>query len=133
MRGLLDLIDSGMSGRYNTQLNPVEEVLYNAWAAKQGKSGDVYDYDLRGAFRDLMSGGMSQADNGHLGDRYKKPNHPTFSNQSVYSSPTMQGGEWIGSDFKPSAYNLQNMSPDQLREYFKRVEPNSKLIGLLGK
>lgn len=132
MRGLLDIIDTGMGSKYNTVLNPVEQVVFDDWAARNNRAGDKYDYDIQGAFRDLMSGQMTESQNKHLGDKYKKPNHPTFSNQSIYSTPEMQGGNWIGVDFQPSPQNLKNMPLPQLREYFKRYEPDSRIIGLLG-
>lgn len=132
MQGLLDMIDNGMKSRYNTQLNPVEQVYFNAWADKNNRANDAYDYDIQGAFRDLMSGQMTESQNRHLGDKYKKPNHPTFSNQSIYSTTEMQGGNWVGMDFQPSAQNLRNMPLPVLQDYFKKYEPQSRIIGLFG-
>jgi hypothetical protein len=67
----------------------------------------------------------------HLPDEFKKPNHITFSDESIYHSEETPGGKWsrVGNvwHFAPSDYNLQQYPPDVLREYFKTVEPNAVL------
>lgn len=126
-----------MTGRYNTALSPDEETQYQAWgqqqAAAQGRNpaADTYDYDMRGFWK---SGGQMAA-NGHAGDFYKKPNHPTFSDQSQYHGVDgHQGGAWGGGQngqpwtYTPSATNLQYYNPSQLRQYFNQVEPSNQLI-----
>jgi hypothetical protein len=117
--------------RYNTKLTPSEEAAYQAWAAKQGRQADTYDYDMRGAWKSGASAGDDPR--GHYPDTYKKPNHPTFSDQSQYHGVDgMQGGTWGGTDaaptFTPSATNLAMMSPAQLQRYFQQVEPDATLI-----
>ena len=42
----------------------------------------------------------------HFPDTYKLPTHPTFSNESIYSDETMQGGSWKGERFTPSLFNF---------------------------
>lgn len=111
--------------KHNTELTPHEEKQFLTWSKKNNKINDLYDYDLRGAWKE----NMQASDNGHLGDKYKKPNHPTFSDQSIYHSEDMPGGVW-GQDvngrdtFTPSLYNLQNMNAPSLQDYFQRYEPN---------
>lgn len=118
------------SDTHNTKLSSEDEKKFQKWAKANGRLGDVYDYDIRGAWKEITSGDMKQADNGHLGDRYKKPNHPTFSNQSIYHGVGGAiGGEWSETPegvtvFTPSETNLKNMTPKQLRNYFDKVEPN---------
>jgi hypothetical protein len=119
-----------LTNKYNTKLSPKEELQFNVWANKEGKSGDVYDYDLRGAWKEMQSGSMKADDRGHLGDKYKKPNHPTFSDQSVYNGKDgYVGGKWGkegGKDtFTPSKTNM--LKDDELIKYFKEREPNVKL------
>lgn len=124
------------STRYNTSLSPNEELAFKMWltdlGAKNGRdmSRDVYDYDLRGAFK----ANVGQADNGHFPDTFKKPNHPTFSSESQYSGADgFVGGEW-GKDksgkwtFKASPTQLKFRSADELLNYFKSREPDSALI-----
>jgi len=124
------------TGRYNTQLTPDEELAFKMWltdlGAKNGRdvSRDMYDYDLRGAFK----ANAGQEDNGHFPDTFKKPNHPTFSSESQYSGVDgLTGGEWIKDrsgkwSFKASPSQLQFHSPAELRDYFKTREPDSLLI-----
>jgi hypothetical protein len=77
---------------------------------------------------------------GHLPDTFKKPNHPTFSNESQYSGKpdfyggTAEGGKWLGDDqagwsFQPSERMLQTThNMEALRKYFDAVEPDSMLM-----
>lgn len=116
-----------LSNQYNTALSAQDEAKFQQWARANNRSGDVYDYDLRGAFKS----GAAQAENGHLPDTFKKPNHPTFSTESQYSGKDGNvGGVWSqdvnGRDvFTPSPTNLSNTTPDALRSYFKKVEPDA--------
>lgn len=114
--------------KYNTQLTAEEEKQFQKWAKENNRQNDDYDYDIRGAWKEITSGKMTEADNGHLGDKYKKPNHPTFSDQSIYSGKDgYVGGSWKEDNgttsFTPSPTNLQNYSMDELRAYFSKVEP----------
>ena len=59
---------------------------------------DTTSYSLREAFKELPYSQMKEFannPNAHLGDTYKLPNHPTFSNESKYSNEKTPGGEWI--------------------------------------
>lgn len=112
----------------NTSLNPTEEKAFMKWAEKTGKIRDLYDYDLRGFWKS----GAGLAENGHGSDMFKKPNHPTFSDQSQYHTPQTPGGTWSQTSegqtmFTPSRYNLQNMSAPSLQQYFRQVEPDVML------
>jgi hypothetical protein len=64
---------------FNTQLSPDDENKYQDWKAENMPHDSGRDYDLRGAFKE---GDSPTADTGHLGDKYKKPTHPSFSTQS---------------------------------------------------
>lgn len=118
------------TNRYNTQLTPQEEKRFQAFAKSLGQRGSTYDYDLRGAFK----AGAGQAANGHFPDTFKKPNHPTFSKDSKYSGVDgFQGGAWAkqpdGSwSFTPTQSMLQFHSPEELQNYFQRVEAGNKLV-----
>lgn len=132
--------EKGYTDQYNTKLTPAEEAAYQAWgqqqaATRQDKRNpaqDTYDYDMRGFWK-AGGGAPSFADNGHAGDAYKKPNHPTFSSLSQYSTPAMPGGQWAklpdGSwTFAPSAHNLQMNDAGDLQQYFAKQEQGNKLI-----
>lgn len=115
--------------RFNTVLTPEEETAYKAWAKALGPQGNTYDYDMRGAYK----AGAGQAANGHFTDQFKKPNHPTFSDQSQYSTATTPGGAWAklpdGSwSFTPTAGMLKLHNPEDLKAYWQRVEPTNKLV-----
>ena len=114
---------------YNTALAPHEEAMFQAWAEHAGRLNDLHDYDLRGAWKTSAKEAM----NGHLPDTYKKPNHPTFSEESIYHGRDgAMGGKWVqkGSRwiFQASPFNLQNTPADMLQLYFKEVEPDATLI-----
>lgn len=113
------------SERYNTPLSEDEEKRFRKWAKEQKRERDVYDYDLRGFWKE----GNAFAENGHGSDRFKKPNHPTFSTESRYhGADGYYGGQWEERDgrvmFTPSEHNLRNMPLEVLLEYFRKVEPD---------
>jgi hypothetical protein len=122
---------------YDSKLDPAERPAYEAWARGMDRNpaDEEHDYDLRGAFLDRLE----QSDNGHLGDTYKKPNHPTFSDQSRYHGVDgNQGGHWDAlefpgevtpygtggevSRFTPGPTNEQHWTPEERAEYFRDRE-----------
>lgn len=124
--GLNDPFD--FSDRYNTKLSPELEKEF----LKSPMAKDVYDYDARGAWLEMRNGTMSPDARGHLGDKYKKPNHPTFSVESIYNGRDgYRGGQWVqdgngGMMFVVGETNM--MSPAQLQGYFLQIEPGVRLI-----
>lgn len=130
LAGNTDVMD--YSDRYNTQLTPKEELAFLEWAEQNGRLRDVYDYDIRGAYRELMSGAMQESANGHLGDKFKKPNHPTFSDQSIYHDMHNVGGHWArfgnADVFVPSPTHI--FPAQELKRYFKLHEPNAILMDI---
>ena len=114
-----------LSGAYNTKLSPADEAAFQAWAKANNRTRDMYDYDLRGAWKAMAK----QSANGHFPDTFKKPNHPTFSNESQYAlGPVLQGGQWGNGTFAPGVTNLQFHSPQELTEYMRSVEPDYRLL-----
>lgn len=91
--------------------------------AKQTRSwsGD-YDYG---------KSDMIQAANGHYDDSGKLPWHPTFSTESVYSSPDFKCGEWTqqnGKDvYTPSKDMINAGLTKGLSKYMGTIEPNAIL------
>jgi len=127
-------IDSPYKETYNTTLNDEQEKQFQDWVKLQSIlknrdiSKDLNDYDLRGFYlnNQVFSG------NGHGSDMFKKPNHPTFSDQSQYNGVDGNiGGHWSEDNnnikFKPSQTNLENNNIEFLKRYFKLVEPGVKL------
>jgi len=111
-----------MTDQYNTELSPEDEARFQV--AAKGRIRDLADYDLRGAFKaKAMLGKPGQ----HGTDKYKKPSHPTFSNESQYD--TGSGGRWgREGDRDTFTPGPGNMKTQQLRQYFEDREPNAKLI-----
>lgn len=112
-----------LSGQFNTPLSKEEERAFLKWAGD--RVGDLRDYDLKGAWK---AGFRSK---GHLPDTFKKPNHPTFSEESMYSQPGMAGGSWGDKTFSPSQTNLRTYPAGDLQAYLDEVEPGYRLSGNL--
>jgi hypothetical protein len=123
------------SDQYNTPIPPEKMQAFNQWrAAQQAKTGkdpihDRYDYDVNGFF--LSGGGTDER--GHATDQFKKPNHPTFSNESIYHGKDGNiGGAWStqgGKNFyTPSSTNLRFRNQSQLQNYFDTSEPDVNLM-----
>lgn len=101
---------------YETKLSPKDEEKFQQWIDKNKKEGKIpegdynfykqngygYGYDFRAAFKAGLKPQISEVDNEwHWGDYGKKPNHESFSNQSVYYPKVAQpgvGGSWGGED-----------------------------------
>jgi hypothetical protein len=122
---------------YNTVLPEFAEKGFQSWMKTQSKTTgrdlkqDLHDYDLRGYFRENGAVNLSGV---HLTDKYKKPNHPTFSSNSIYQGiDGHEGGQWIkdksdGSwDFYAGPTNRANMSDEALKGYFDQVEPGNRV------
>jgi hypothetical protein len=138
------------SGLYNTELTPSEEAQYRSWilamnvARGRNIGADQEDYDTRGYWKNFVKAGKTEpdkfvvADDGlrmtsgsHGPDTFKKPNHPTFSTESVYSNNQWQGGSW-GQEgdkpfFVPGRANMETWTPEARAKYFQRAEPDIEL------
>ena len=80
--------------KYNTVLSMDDEVKFQAWKKQYAPKDSGEDYDLRGAFK---AGLTPDPKTGHWPDTYKKPNHPTFSNESKYAKDRPDlAGHWEG-------------------------------------
>jgi hypothetical protein len=123
-------MEPDLTNAYNTQLTPSQESSFQSWQKDNPGLGNTYDYDSRG----FWLNGASQSDNGHGADTWKKPNHPTFSDQSMYHGVDGQyGGTWQKQsdesyNFYPSETNMQMYSPDRLSDYFGKVEKGNSVI-----
>lgn len=125
------LYERDMTRDFNTVLSDEEENEFIDWAIANRRLRDLYNYDLRGAWKALRSGSMTEDERGHLGDKYKKPNHPTFSDQSQYAkdAPGRAGSWYVGSK-GTNIFSAKGLSYDDyryLQRYFQVVEPNSIL------
>lgn len=109
--------------RFNTSLNKRQTKRFNNWAAEESKRQgrdilmDKGAYDVQGFWK---SGDYKNTDeNGHGSDKWKKPNHPTFSNQSKYHGVDgFYGGNWTPtSGFQPSKQLADMYGPS----YYNRI------------
>jgi hypothetical protein len=89
----------GNQSQYETALSEPEEAMFKKWKEKYAPNDTGADYDLRGAFK---SGLKPDPQTGHWPDTFKKPNHPTFSVESIYARDRPDlAGHWEGETYIP--------------------------------
>ena len=115
---------------FNTPLDSRKRAAYLVWLANNGRSQDTQDYDVSGYFNKY--GGSNDA---HLTDEFKKPNHPSFGDESVYSGTPNEftgnryiGGKWTDGQYAPSVEMLKTThDPRVMLRYFQRNEPGVRV------
>ena len=134
--GYTNDITTDFTHKYNTELDPKMEAQFQQWLKTLSpKKQSMRDYDLRGLFKAGMTGDYDEnnpiqlfgvGDDIHFTDRFKKPNHPTFSTESIYNHRDgFVGGEWMNFGNNRWVYvpNDTNMlTKEQLTDYFGREE-----------
>lgn len=111
--------------QFNTTLQPTEEMQFQGLLRERPSLGyDLEDYDVRGAYRT----GEIAREGAHGTDRYKKPNHPTFSGESIYANEETPGGVWGEGYYMPSRTQLRDRTMSGLLRYFQRNEPGVELM-----
>jgi hypothetical protein len=114
--------------KYNTTLSQKQEGEFQNWLKKSGRMQDLQDYDMRGAW----AAGEAK-EGGHMPDTFKKPNHPTFSNESKYhGADGYEGGEWAKDSsgkwtYTASPTNVGMHGKEGLHGYFGQVEKDVTL------
>ncbi len=73
-------------------------------AGKAYNDKQAYDYYSFYANKDHLNPGFSIEQ--HFPDTYKRPSHPTFSDESIYSTPENPGGSWKGEKYIPMKKKL---------------------------
>lgn len=112
---------------YETALTPEQETKFQDWKGKMAPKDSGEDYDLRGAFLNNVT---PNKDTGHWPDTFKKPNHPTFSDQSMYAGERPDlAGRWQGDVYIPPLpitpiANLTN-TPDEIMSGLEGVRTYS--------
>ncbi len=115
--------------KYNTPLTKEEKIEYDAWVTSESKrqgrdiTMDLGAYDIQGFWK---SGDyMKMDEDNHGSDKWKKPNHPTFSNQSNYHNiDGYTGGTWAeDGGYTPSEYTRELYDKNYYDRLFGR-EPN---------
>jgi hypothetical protein len=90
---------------YRTPLTPQQEASYQMYRVNLGDQNNDQNYDLRGYWLNnvYMKNNGEHIPGDHFSDFYKKPNHPTFSDESQYSVGK-PAGHWVGNHaFRPPA------------------------------
>lgn len=97
-----------------------ESRTFEEWKQRYAPDDSGEDYDLLAAFH---SGIVPDA-SGHWKDLFKKPNHPTFSVDSVYAvgADAAKAGHWDGDTFIPAkrAKTLDDLTIELARELYDR-------------
>lgn len=86
---------------------------FQKWTKRYAPPSDSGDYDYGGAF---LAGVTPNAE-GHWPDTFKKPNHPTFSDESKYARDAPnRAGHWDGETFTPHRDIFDSVAADQPAE-----------------
>ena len=120
------------TGKFDTTIPPEKKAAFGEWVKAQTKStgksplNDQYDYDVNGYFLS----GQGADGRGHMTDQFKKPNHPTFSDESQWNGVQgYVGGKWGDDSYTPSSTNLEMAGGKKaLDNYFQKTEPQIKLM-----
>lgn len=106
-----------LSNYYNTPIPDNMMDKFKDWYNKLPTNlREVKDYDLQGAFLDNQV-----THNNHLTDKFKKPNHPTFSTESIYKKYATPG-EWKDNMFIIPDRNIDRL--EEIRKYLKTSDPD---------
>lgn len=111
---------------------------YEDFVKYLGDRGKSDDYDLQGfyndndAYFDWEDMEDEKPGEAHFIDKYKLPNHITFSTESKYSNAFTKGGEWIEDDngvtYVTSPYVEKLHSLEEMIKYFRKYEPGVNLV-----
>lgn len=116
------------SDKYTTRLTSEEESEYQKWRATLPKALQYEgDYDLRGYWKDPETK-KDAVEGDHFIDKYKKPNHPTFSNESQYAvgEDAKRAGHWEGDRYVKPGEKPKQTSADLRRNNGKRMAERIK-------
>lgn len=135
---------------YTTKLTPDEQKQFNIWSNDMKAKGlinpndNFQDYDMQGYWKNEvlnntnLANGNAQA---HFTDKYKMPNHPTFSNDSIYAvgDNAKYAGYWNGDKYIPPTITNKENTPmnnqgniaagsEALANYLAMVEGNQAAL-----
>lgn len=92
---------------FDTPLKPEEQAKFQQWKAHVAPNDSGGDYDLPGAY---LNGVIPDPQSGHFPDTFKKPNHPTFSNESQYAEHG-NPGHWEDDKYIAPRFSQDKTSP----------------------
>lgn len=123
-------IEMIFADKYNTELTDLENEKFLVWLdtwedlnGNKVNKADFGAYDIRGYWK--SGDWKDMTENGHGTDTWKKPNHVTFSEESLYSKQKggseYSGGTWMDDGaFLPGYHNMY--TNDRLKWEFDRDE-----------
>lgn len=131
-----------LADKFNTKLSPDEEKRFLDWYKNDPHRPDPGDYDVQGWWKEFGDKGggtekhaTSTGEDVHYPDTFKKPNSPTFSDESIYHGKDGNvGGKWRKDaggkwSFEASPQNIKQIGGvDKLKAYFAEEEPDATLI-----
>lgn len=113
-----------------TKLDPTEEQSYNTWKSTlPTRLQSEVDYDLKGFWKENKDWSPNNPD-AHMTDKFKLPNHPTFSSESQYYNPKTKkyGGNWIETDFG-TVYKANDLGVKKDKVEFKpNTDTKNKVV-----
>ena len=119
----------GAGVTFDTLLTEDQEAKYQKWRATLPKPLQYEgDYDLRGYWLDPQTVKQGIKDGQHFTDRYKKPNHPTFSTESKYARGAYRAraGRWDKDEFvrpdRMGAYPGASNNPGNIEKHERRSD-----------
>lgn len=125
----------------NTALLESKEEQFQLWLADMKDQGIIhendnsYDYDYRGYWQKYIDGNKMAPvlePGMHFPDEFKKPNHPTFSKDSIWARGAWEeyAGTWDGETYTPGRVSYPRTAQDTMREYIKeyQIEPEDLLF-----
>lgn len=105
-------VPTDVSPSFDTKLDSSQEAEFRQWKQRYAPNDSGIDYDLRGAFK----AGLKPGKDGHWPDTFKKPNHPTFSNESIYAKNAPdKAGHWEGGKYIPPT-KFVDVTPNTMHE-----------------
>lgn len=82
-----------------------DQAAFEEWKATYAPNDSGIDYDFRAAYL----AGVLPDESGHWPDTYKLPNHPTFSDESIYAEQNPDAaGHWVGDTYIPPGTEMAN-------------------------
>ena len=109
---------------FETVLGPNEEAEFQAWKRGLAPDDSGYDYDYRGAWM----AGETPDQIGHWTDKFKKPWHPKFSDQSIYAQyvPPETHGHWKGQVYDPPKKPYEKVQQEQQQQAERQQQDKHK-------
>lgn len=143
LSSFLSAIKKNEEDRNLNSVGPEDYQNFNKWFSKytmEGRRGvkpndPELDYDHHTFWMDLIKkhdrGEITQDElkyqltaDIHGPDTYKRPNHPTYSDESMYFDDEIQPGTWdkeVENTFHPSESQVKKFGKDFYKEYEKQV------------